>query len=140
MYIDPQWSPVIGEAIRWVGDAFSSKRQMRMNIDELSRKVDQLSYGNTALAQRQDEILSAVIAELRAGDVFIVNHGAISIATTIQDIDIEAPTDGLQTLDPPDSNLQNRQGSEVPGNSLFDGVSEEIAEARLTRPSERESN
>ncbi|MDO4717668.1 MAG: hypothetical protein Q4B08_08900 [Propionibacteriaceae bacterium] len=137
MYIDPLWTPVIGEAIRWVRDLFTSKHQTRLEIDDLSRKIDQLLYGNMVLAQRQSEILAAVITELRTEHTVVVNHGTISFATTAVGVGADATgvavPAGELSAGPTSSDEQQPPAA----GSLFDGVEAAIAEARLTRPSER---
>lgn len=137
MYIDPQWTPVIGEAIRWVRDLFTSKRQMRLEIDDLSRKIDQLLYGNVVLAQRQSEILAAVITELRSENSVIVNRGTISFATTVVGVGTERASAATPPNELPAPPAPSDGPLALAAGSLFDGVEAAIAEARLTRPSER---
>lgn len=137
MYIDPQWTPVIGEAIRWVKELFTSKREMRLEIEDLSSKINELLYGNAVLAQRQAEILAAVITELRAESAVIVNHGTITIATNVSGLGGEAMSGIQNQRGISIATASNHQPSPIEESSLFDGVDEAIAAARLTRPSER---
>jgi hypothetical protein len=120
-----------------VKDLFTSKSQMRLEIDELSRKVDLRLYGNVVLAQRHSEILAAVISELRTESMVVVNHGTISIATTIS----SGGRDATSAVEPPSRLPAVPSSDEEPPalstGSLFDGVEAAIVNARLTRPSER---
>lgn len=134
--VDPEWIPVIGEALRWVKEIFASKRQPTVTLDDLSRRVDELAYGNAALAQRQEEILAAVISQLPP-DTQIVNHGSILILTETPLIQ-KGTDDGAAQKQPQTLSHEDEASGPPPSPSLFDGVDEAIANAKLTRPSERE--
>ena len=139
MQFDSEWATVIGEALRWVREIRASKRQNTLEVADLSRRLDELAYGNAALAARQTELLAAVLSELAR--ISIVNHGSILILreTPSQNGRYDALDDGTATQEQLQAPSHGETGSALPPTpSYFDGVDAEIARARLTRPSERE--
>lgn len=138
MDIDPQWAPVISEVIRWAKDLFASKRQTKLNVDDIICKIDQLSYGNAILLQQQSEILAVVMTELRREKSIIVNRGTINLSSTGLDAETEATNQPMLARESATLNGLSRAPYMIATESLFEGVDIAIAKARLTRPSERE--
>lgn len=139
VWVDPEWVPVIGEALRWVRDLSSSKRKMRLEIEDLKRQVDTLIEGNTLLLQRNSEIVAAVIAILSADKTIPINRGT----TNYHGVSIEqhpgADSDVISGLVESARNSSLRRNADESNESLFEGIDEEILKARAMRPSERRS-
>jgi len=138
VYVDPTWTPVIGEALRWVKDFFFRNKTLRLDVERLKGEVERLSYGNADLAMRQNEILSAVMSDLRTEQIIIIQDGNAYF--------LSCQTDNNSALDLQDSMPTTfslpvsaaNQTAVLSVSSIFDGVDDEIAIAKLTRPSQRD--
>ena len=137
MYIDPQWSTVLGIGMRWAKDLLTSKKGMRLEVEELSKKVDQLVYGNAELALRHGEILAALVSELQGQRIAVLNQGTLTFISAGPGSSMQhlAVTPTAPPLALPPSSASSVQ--EPAHESFFVGVDEAIASARLARPSER---
>ena len=78
-----------------------------------------------------------MLNELRTDCTVIINHGTITCATTVADVGADAPGAAAPVGKLSAGATSRDEQQDLASSSLFDGVEAAIAEARLTRPSER---
>lgn len=129
MEVKEQWIPIITEAVKWVSKEIKpSKKELQLRISDLEEEVKRLSYGNYALFNNIDQIVSIIVSQLKSEQKYIINADKIIyIDGKNEQINIEK--------DDKKDNFEDENCI----SSIFDGMDEEIKQCRLLRPSERDN-
>lgn len=137
MTINEQWLPVISEGISWVKEKLGpSKKELMIQVSELEKQVQLLASGNAILVDNLGLIIQAILEKLKQDNSYTVN------ADTIVFIGNNSGT--VEFTKPKISNsavlgdvASKKQVAEFDVSKIFDGVDEEIAHSRATKPSDR---
>ena len=135
MAIDEQWIPVIREVILWVKEKLGpSNKELKMQISDLEKQVQALSAGNTTLVYNQRLIIEAVLNHLKSDNSYTINADTIVfVGENMGSFDFTKPiiTDSYILGDVATKKV------EFDVSKIFEGVDEEIALSRATKPSDR---
>lgn len=137
MAISEQWLPVIAEGISWVKDKLGpSKKELKICVSDLKKQMQALAYGNSLLSENLSLIIQAVINQLQSEGNYIINADSIVfIGNNDGYIDLTAPKITRYSLTHDATFDEKANENEV--SKIFDGIEEEIAHSRATRPSDR---
>ena len=138
MAINESWLPIIAEGVTWVKEQFGpSKNDLKIQISDLENQVRMLAAGNTALINSLGLITQAVLRQLQSNGYNTVNADTIVFV---------GENDGSITATSKSENFGNSLSADVFPTTqeegfnvakIFDGIDQEIAQSRISRPSER---
>lgn len=120
--------PAVSEGIQWVKEKMRpSKKELELKISELEKHIEILTCNNEILQKSVNEILAAILTQLRVGGNYIVSADSITL--------IEKNSGVVHVMK--DSTSFQIQENYDDNDSIFDGMDEEILQCKLSRPSER---
>lgn len=137
MAISEEWLPVINEGLSWIKEMIGpSKKELKIQVADLEKQVQMLTFGNAVLANNLGLITQAILNQLPSIGNFTINADTIVfIGENSGRVDVTK---------------QNINGSMISGNAIaknqvehfeisriFDGLDEEIAHSRAKKPSDR---
>lgn len=137
MAINEQWLPIISEGISWVREKIGpSKKELKIQVSELEKQVQTLASGNTVLANCIGLITQAILKQLRSESSFTINADAIIfIGQNNGSVDISERAISGNSIS--SDIIAKKQVKEFDVSKIFDGLDEEIAHSRTTKPNER---
>lgn len=121
--INEEFLPVIIECSKWVRERFGqSKKELKIRITELESQVSALAYGNKELLDNMQQIITAILEQLKEGNKLEINADSIIL---FRDNSGEINT------------ISKKENAENCYTSVFDNIDDEISRSRLSRPSDR---
>ena len=137
MAINEQWLPIISEGISWVRELIGpSKKELKIQISDLEKQVETLTAGNTVLANNFGLITQAILKQLKTESSFTINSDTIVfIGENTGSVDISKPVISGNSIS--GDVVAKKQVVEFDVSKIFDGIDEEIAHSRTTKPSDR---
>lgn len=137
MAINEQWLPIISEGISWVRELIGpSKKELKIQISDLEKQVETLTAGNTVLANNFGLITQAILKQLKTESSFTINSDTIVfIGENTGSVDISKPVISGNSIS--GDVVAKKQVVEFDVSKIFDGLDEEIAHSRTTKPSDR---
>ena len=137
MAINEQWLPIISEGISWVRELIGpSKKELKIQISDLEKQVETLTAGNTVLANNFGLITQAILKQLKTESSFTINSDTIVfIGENTGAVDISKPVISGNSIS--GDVVAKKQVVEFDVSKIFDGLDEEIAHSRTTKPSDR---
>lgn len=137
MAISEQWLPIIAEGISWVKEGFGpSKKELKIQISALEKQVQNLTLGNSALTNNLELIVQEILNKLKADGSYTVNADAIIlIGENTGIVNVPKPTISNSLIS--NDVISKKRVTEFEISKIFDGLDEEIAHSRTTKPSER---
>lgn len=137
MAISEQWLPIIGEGISWVREGLGpSKKELKIQISDLEKQVQNLASGNVVLTNHLESIVQAILNQLKADSNYTINADAIIlIGENTGNVDVTRPIISNSFIS--GDAISKKQVTEFEISKIFDGLDEEIAHSRTTKPSER---
>ena len=137
MAINEQWLPIISEGISWVKEKLGpSKKELKIQVSDLEKQVQALVSGNTVLVNNLGLIIQAILNQLRTESNYCINADTIIfIGENTGPVDVTKPIISGSSIS---GNVVSRnQGEKIDVSKIFDGLDEEIAHSRATKPSDR---
>lgn len=139
MAINAQWIPIISESLSWVSNKLApSKKELNIKISDLEQQVQLLTAGNAALTRNLNLILQAILNQLQFSNSFVVNADTICFVGKNTGIISMEKSFIVSEKDFKDTAQSERKGGKLDVSKIFDGLDEEIAHTRISRPSDRE--
>ena len=137
MAINEQWLPIISEGISWVREKIGpSKKELKIQVSDLEKQVQTLTAGNTVLANNLGLITQAILKQLKSESRFTINADTIVfIGENTGSVDISKPVISGNSIS--GDVIAKKQVVEFDVSKIFDGLDEEIAHSRTTKPSDR---
>lgn len=137
MAINEQWLPIISEGISWVREKIGpSKKELKIQVSDLEKQVQTLTSGNTVLANNLGLITQAILKQLKSESSFTINADTIVfIGENTGSVDISKPVISGNSIS--GDVIAKKQVVEFDVSKIFDGLDEEIAHSRTTKPSDR---
>lgn len=137
MAINEQWLPIISEGISWVRELIGpSKKELKIQISDLEKQIETLTAGNTVLANNFGLITQAILKQLKTESSFTINSDTIVfIGENTGSVDISKPVISGNSIS--GDVIAKKQVVEFDVSKIFDGIDEEIAHSRTTKPSDR---
>ena len=139
MAINAQWIPIISESLSWVNNKIGpSKKELRIKVSDLEQQVQLLTAGNAALTRNLNLIIQAILNQLQFSNSVIVNADTICLVGKNTGIISTEKNFIVSEKNFNDATQSERKGGKLDVSKIFDGVDEEIARTRISRPSDRE--
>lgn len=139
MAINAQWIPIISESLSWVSSKLvPSKKELNIKISDLEQQVQLLTAGNAALTRNLNLILQAILNQLQFSNSFVVNADTICFVGKNTGIISMEKNFIVSEKDFKGTTQSERKGGKLDVSKIFDGLDEEIAHTRISRPSDRE--
>ena len=137
MAINEQWLPIISEGISWVRELIGpSKKELKIQISDLEKQIETLTAGKTVLANNFGLITQAILKQLKTESSFTINSDTIVfIGENTGSVDISKPVISGNSIS--GDVIAKKQVVEFDVSKIFDGIDEEIAHSRTTKPSDR---
>ena len=131
MAISEQWLPIISEVISWIRENIGpSKKELKLQVSDLKKQVQTLAAGNAKLIDNLEMIVREILKNLKADNNYTIS--ADTIVFVGSSIDVAIPSSPKSLI--PDDRMPVER-FEI--SKIFDGVDEEIAHSRITKPSDR---
>ena len=137
MAINEQWLPIISEGISWVKEKLGpSKKELKIQVSDLEKQVQALVSGNTVLVNNLGLIIQAILNQLRTESNYCINADTIIfIGANTGSVDVTKPIISGSSIS--GDVVSRNQGEKIDISKIFDGLDEEIAHSRATKPSDR---
>lgn len=137
MAISEQWLPIISEGISWVKEKLGlSKKELKIQVSDLEKQVQTLASGNTVLVNNLGLIIQAILKQLRTDGNYTINADTIIfIGENTGSVDVTKPIISSSSIC--GDVVSKKQVEEFDVSKIFDGLDEEIAHSRATKPSDR---
>lgn len=137
MAINEQWLPIISEGISWVKEKLGpSKKELKIQVSDLEKQVQALVSGNTILVNNLGLIIQAILNQLRTESNYCINADTIIfIGENTGSVDVTKPIISGSSIS--GDVVSRNQGEKIDISKIFDGLDEEIAHSRATKPSDR---
>lgn len=137
MAINEQWLPIISEGISWVKEKLGpSKKELKIQVSDLEKEVQTLVSGNTVLVNNLGLIIQAILNQLRTESNYYINADTIIfIGENTGSVDVTKPIIFGSSIS--GDVVSKNQGGKIDISKIFDGLDEEIAHSRATKPSDR---
>ena len=137
MAINEQWLPIISEGISWVKEKLGpSKKELKIQVSDLEKQVQALVSGNTVLVNNLGLIIQAILNQLRTESNYCINTDTIIfIGENTGSVNVTKPIISRSSIS--GDVVSRNQGEKIDISKIFDGLDEEIAHSRATKPSDR---
>ncbi len=137
MAINEQWLPIISEGISWVKEKLGpSKKELKIQVSDLEKEVQALVSGNTVLVNNLGLIIQAILNQLRTESNYCINTDTIIfIGENTGSVNVTKPIISRSSIS--GDVVSRNQGEKIDISKIFDGLDEEIAHSRATKPSDR---
>lgn len=136
MAISEEWLPVIAEGVSWVKDKFGpSKKELEVRVSDLEKQVHILVAGNATLVNSLGLITQAILQQLKSDDYTINADTIVFVGENSGYIDI--PQSIVSNSFTSGDVVVQEQKADFNISKIFDGIDQEIAHSRISKPSER---
>lgn len=137
MAISEQWLPIISEGISWVKEKLGpSKKELKIQVSDLEKQVQTLASGNTVLVNNLGLIIQAILKQLKTDSNYTINADAIIfIGENTGSVEFTKPIISSSSIS--GDVVSKKQVEKFDVSKIFDGLDEEIAHSRSTKPSDR---
>ena len=118
--------PIVLEGVKWVQERLGpTKKDLKLKVSDLESQVRILSYGNKALIESMEQIIFAILEQLKSEGQYTINANNI--------VYVKENKGTVTSNSFSRTEINNKKVI-----SIFDDIDLEIQKSRLKRPSEEE--